>query len=314
MNDGSKYAIGNGKIIAYCSNGNIEELFGPPYSSPSVFSLTTDTSDLSLQERVAKTAIWKNFSQNVTTVDLCHPDALCICRKITALEKTVYNLALHDRIRMDTVRYYDMTGVYTTHTFAALYHILPGNYIYNEYPLTLEQFFIITIDGRCTVNKYSTGNGQEITCEGECEIRFIGGNTLEEAENNYYMVRDQSFQEFYHHTESYWRDYFERQTVFKKLSGFYDEQDLSKIVESTIINIKNQQSAEGGVLAGHNYHLGYVRDQYGAYRCLLKLGCIDEARNILNFYNEIFRVNGYVLNAQGMGVKGLFHFAENDSV
>lgn len=81
-----------------------------------------------------------------------------------------------------------------------------------------------------------------------------------------------------------------------------------------MVAICSQQSKEGGILAGHPYHLAYVRDQYGGARGLLRMGCVAEARRILEHYRHIFSHNGRICNAQAMGVEGIVHFHENDNV
>lgn len=76
--------------------------------------------------------------------------------------------------------------------------------------------------------------------------------------------------------------------------------------------IRAQQHVGGGVQAGHNYHLAYVRDQYGVARGLLAAGAWDEAAAILKFYRKIFQRHGFIATAQAMGVDGVFHIHECD--
>ena len=71
--------------------------------------------------------------------------------------------------------------------------------------------------------------------------------------------------------------------------------------------IRAQQGQNGGVLAGHNYHLSYVRDQYGTFRGLLAMGCLEEAAAIVRFSHDVFARSGRLANAQGIGVPGSFH-------
>jgi hypothetical protein len=78
--------------------------------------------------------------------------------------------------------------------------------------------------------------------------------------------------------------------------------------------VKVQQSAEGAVLAGHAYHMAYVRDQYGVGRGLLALGLTSAARKILEFYWSVWQRHGVIHNAQAAGVDGVFHVHENDDV
>jgi hypothetical protein len=85
-------------------------------------------------------------------------------------------------------------------------------------------------------------------------------------------------------------------------------------MDDTAVLIRCQQGREGGVVAGHHYVLGYVRDQYGVSRGLLALGQLEAARAILEFYWDTWQRHGAIHNAQGIGVPGLFHVHENDDV
>ena len=78
--------------------------------------------------------------------------------------------------------------------------------------------------------------------------------------------------------------------------------------------IRAQQGQNGGVLAGHNYHLAYVRDQYGTFRGLLAMGCLEEAAAIVRFSNDVFARSGRLANAQAIGIANSFHEHENDAV
>ena len=85
-------------------------------------------------------------------------------------------------------------------------------------------------------------------------------------------------------------------------------------MEDTALQIRAQQHKDGGVQAGHNYHLAYVRDQYGVARGLIAMGAWQEARKILEFYRTVFSRWGLIANAQAMGIDGIFHVHENDEV
>jgi hypothetical protein len=85
-------------------------------------------------------------------------------------------------------------------------------------------------------------------------------------------------------------------------------------VEDAAFLLRAQQSDADGIQAGHNYHLAYVRDMYGDFRGLMALGCVEEARKILDFYRQVFARHGVVHNAQAMGTDSAFHVHENDSV
>ena len=89
---------------------------------------------------------------------------------------------------------------------------------------------------------------------------------------------------------------------------------LEDAIEATAVQIKAQQGHDGAVLAGANYHLGYIRDQYGVMRGLLKMGCRDEARAITIRLLGIWKKLGRLHNAHGIDVDGICHVHENDDV
>jgi hypothetical protein len=93
-----------------------------------------------------------------------------------------------------------------------------------------------------------------------------------------------------------------------------DKQLILDQIDHVAVLLKTQQSVEGAVLAGHFYHLGYVRDQYGVSRGFLALGYYEEAKKILDFYWQIWHKFGILHNAQAIGVPGIFHIHENDEV
>jgi len=89
---------------------------------------------------------------------------------------------------------------------------------------------------------------------------------------------------------------------------------ITQASEETTLIIACQQAKEGSVVAGHNYCLAYVHDQYGVSRALLDMGLHQRAREILNFYWNIFQREGIIHNAQSIGRHTRFHVHENDDV
>jgi len=89
---------------------------------------------------------------------------------------------------------------------------------------------------------------------------------------------------------------------------------IDELSESVAFLIAAQQSEDGGIMAGHNYALAYVRDQYGASRGLLALGLREEAKRNLAFrYGKWTRLGG-IRNAESMGHDRARHVHENDDV
>jgi hypothetical protein len=101
----------------------------------------------------------------------------------------------------------------------------------------------------------------------------------------------------------YWRSFTARRHNFadKIPDGYKYKKRMLEAIDSVSVLIKCQQSASGGVMAGHHYNLAYVRDMSGVMRGLLALGYIDEAKSILRFWLYKWRMFGNLLNAEGMG-------------
>src|SRR5450830_1682550 len=60
--DGSTHAMGNGQLVAYGRGPDIPFLYGPPYSSPNIMTLTTECDHPITDEakREPGTAVWRH--------------------------------------------------------------------------------------------------------------------------------------------------------------------------------------------------------------------------------------------------------------
>ncbi|MBQ8752616.1 MAG: hypothetical protein IJZ13_05890, partial [Clostridia bacterium] len=83
------------------------------------------------------------------------------------------------------------------------------------------------------------------------------------------------------------------------------------VCDDVYVLIRTRQSVTGGVLACYRGHMSYVRDNYGTLRGLLAMGAVTEAREMLQFYLDTFRMYGAVHNAQGTDSYA-FHAHENE--
>jgi len=73
-----------------------------------------------------------------------------------------------------------------------------------------------------------------------------------------------------------------------------------------------QQSAGGGIVAGHHYALCYLRDQFGTCEGLLTLGLFDAVRANIDFRFGTWSRYGNLANAECMSGEAIRHFHEND--
>lgn len=317
MNTNAVYMTGNGKMAAAYRNGDLIQVFGPPYSSPSVFksSFVNDEYVRSVPKHKPDAAIWqidlqKEQTVAVTVTDFVLADEPCLVRHIEAAVPVTMRLTSFDDTG-DLFHYVDLQEYN-----GAPYHLFKtrnGNAAYNDYPLPFPQFFALLIRGDAvTVQKENFTF--DITVNGTADILLIGGPSYPECCEAVARISPVPFETLLKNTVLWWSEIFKFVTVRTEIPRTMPQYDsILQAIEDTVINIIVQQGKEGGVLAGYAYHMGYVRDQYGVCMAMLKLGLVKQARQMLQFYIDVFRHNGKILNAQAMGVNGMFHFAENDA-
>ena len=308
------YMTGNGSIAATFEYGSVYEIFGPPYTSPSLFhSRFQDNIKTGEPVRTERAPVWeisvKDDSDGAGSIsDFVHPT-------LPVLVRTV-NWSGSNPL---TINFYPNSGMFDyviphSDTGAWLLKSRCGNYVYNDYPLPFPQYFILKHNGDAEIIK-TEDDSFCIEISGSAELMLIGGPDYPEVCANYNEISEYTANDIKESLINHWNEVFSRMTCFDKIPVNIPRRDeLISTIESGAIGILVQQGLQGGVLAGHAYHLGYVRDQYGVSEGLIGLGLIKEARKVLEFYVDTYNRQGKILNAQGIGVSGLFHFAENDNV
>ena len=215
-----------------------------------------------------------------------------------------------------------------------LFDVPSGRYFYHVYPYPLAVNHQVAWRGPVTLTRQGD-HVYDLECgPGECLLFFVGGVDYPQVIANTETALGSSFELLLEMTRKWWQAFTSSRTDFEarlpqalhpagcsKTSPHTQpgarkpqRERLLQAVDDTAVLIKTQQAAEGAVLAGHNYHMGYVRDQYGVARGLLAMGHIQEARRILEFYWGIWQRYGRLHNAQAAGVEGAFHVHENDEV
>lgn len=317
MSTNAVYMTGNGKIAAVYRGGDIIQVFGPPYTSPSLFA--SCIMDNTLHRKVAKhrpdsaiwqTELWDESSIVACITDFAVADEPCLVRHIDATEPLRIRLYPYE----ENNALFDYAVPQSDRDdFCFLLKTRNGNAAYNDYPLPFPQFYMLVVRGNAETvrtDEYIF----EITVRGKAEVLLIGGPTYPECIEATDRLLAYSYDALLAQTESHWQNIFDQVAVREKISAAVPHREkILQAIEDTVINIVVQQGEQGGVLAGYFYHMGYVRDQFGVCMAMLKLGLTDRAKKMLQFYIDVFRRNGKILNAQAMGVDGMFHFAENDA-
>jgi hypothetical protein len=314
INSFSVHACGNGKVLTYHHNADVFQFFGPFYSLPSFGEIrVTDKykktfNDMAV-EKEPNTNFYTYNVKGAVIKDFCFSEAPVFVRDIEG-DDIVHTISVHDYVMVKDVSF--KYGKSDVKVFEL--KIISGTYIYFSYPLVGHMYASIVISNANGEN--ITFDGRNIYLEGGGRIAFVAGghypDTVEETKKYFELnVEDEKKK-----ARDRYAEYFNNLPDFESMIplDMPMRDTLLKAIESNVINIKTQQHEEGGVIAGYPYHLGYVRDQYGVVRGMLKLGMKEEALGVLYFFLNEFKREGRINNAHGMGLRGVMHIHENDDV
>jgi hypothetical protein len=312
------FCLGNGKMAAYGTGADILQLFGPPYSSPSLAKMTLQDSTIQVSsDRERYTAIWSHTLSRAgvsagTVTDFVDATLPVFIRKISVKTPVSFSLELPGKCRVIPR---ELQGSAFRLSGDLLVESPAGTPFYNDYPMPYKQYLEIAARGSVHVTRAGPGR-YTVRCEpGEGYLYFAGGPLYPDCITNARKALSSPYDSLLALTRSWWQQFARRRHDFRKTlpPGLPMRDKLLDIIDDVSVALKTQQGAEGGVLAGHNYHLAYVRDEYGVSRCLLALGYYREARGILDYYWKIWQRWGVLHTAQGIGVDA-FHIHENDQV
>jgi hypothetical protein len=318
--DGSIACLGNGKLCVYERGPNIIQLFGPPYSSGSIMCIDVGGQELTCEsQRRIHTAIWDHrFSSGgktiATVTDFVDTELPCFARKVYAENAISFLITFAKGEKAVPAK--DAAAM-SNADVGLLIETPAGKPIYNDYPFPTRQYHRIAIQGNAALRKGSVENTWEILCnKGETTIYISGGPGFPECTTSIEKALDIGYEKLAKRTTVWWQDFSNRRYDFNSIlpKNAKHRQRLLRAIDDVSVLIKVQMSEDGGVLAGHNYHLAYVRDQYGVARCLLALGYLDEVRVMLVRDWRIWQRYGTLHNAAAIGVDGIFHVHEDDDV
>jgi len=305
--------MGNGKLCAYGQGPDILQLFGPPYSSPSLIGVDLGSENITVHsKRIPQTAVWEHsLSCKSEFTDFVDWDAPCFVRMIKTLSPLTLNVKLENVTEViDNTKQFESCGI----SGGYLLYAQAGAHFYNDYPLNKKTYFQLLLSGG--MKHTQKDDCIEITINNDAELYIVGGVDYPEVCLNTEKVIKTGSEAMLNKTMSAWKAFSARKNDF--MQELSDEvplrSELSEMIDAVAVCIKAQQAEDGGVLAGHRYHMAYVRDQYGVFRGLLKLGYNEEAKGILSFYWNIWKRKGFIACAQPMGEPSSFHVHENDDV
>ena len=322
------HALGNGALCVYGRGVDVLQIFGPPYSSPSMLGIQAIDSSYRIESsRIPETAVWKHrvitssgdeaeltdFISNEGCSFVRHVETSFPVRfRVGACTEDRYAPYAQDvTVKADgrlTKRYGRVTSGYRV-------SIASGVPFYSNYKAPKGYEYHIITTGAMSLESDPNDPKQLIleVRSGEGALYVVVGPSVSELKRHVAAVMEMSYDEQLETCEKEWKCYSSEQTAFRVNRFAGDRlQEFNRAVDDIGVLIRSQQGEQGGVLAGIVYHMAYVRDQYGVFRGLLAMGHEAEARKILEFYFGIWQEFGYIKNAQAIGYSGIFHRHEND--
>jgi hypothetical protein len=310
--DGSVHVVGNGRICAYGQGPDLIQVFGPPYSGPWWGSLTVEGEGQScVSTRESGAAVWTHELSDgqgpvASFTDFAAGGTTAIIRRFACRRP----LRLRHRpghVHPGGSRTVDDTAARLPAGVGVSRHILVprGCVFYGKYPFPEDGHAVLQVLGQVTAWAVEAETVLELAGEGM--LLLVGGPDLPTAVQQAEEVRQLGAEALLVRTRAAWRSFQARRRPLAEA-----EAGAADMADSVAVLIKAQQGESGGVLAGHNYHLAYIRDMYGASRGLLELGLYDEARAILDSLWATWQAQGAVHTAQPIGLHTPVHIHEED--
>ena len=290
--NGAIHALGNGQLAAYGNGPDLIQVFGPPYGSPSFLSLRVQRQGTWIYVREPGAAIYTHTSGDISIqewVDGVLPVYVRDIRTTTPVE-LVLSWPEHVRVAANN-------GQLTVWSAAG------SMMIYTLNPTRRPVYHQIAVVGADTTLQ---PDGLHIHCNGHATVYIAGGPEWPEAVTHVETIMAQGVEASLESARWYWRAYASQRGPIPEA--------LVDVADDVATLIHAQQATDGGVLAGYNYHMAYVRDQYGVHRGLLAMGHYSEAEAIMRFYWDIWQRAGRIHNAHASGVPYTKHIHENDDV
>jgi len=320
--DGSVHCLGNGRLCAYAQGPDIIQLFGPTYSTTTIGSLTLRQPGVTCQSRrVMGAAIWRHTIQTqgqtiAVITDFVDTEEPAFIRQMEITAPLEFAFHPDKGIRM-TANDAAMQAAGANAGFLTETPIGRPSVPFGNYPIPFAFFHQFAWRGN--VERIPGTPSDTIGLRflpGPATLYITGGPGLADCIANMKEVLAIPYDDTLARTRASWAAFTAKGDDFAAQipSGVPMRERLLQVLDDVAVLIKAQQAAEGGIIAGYPYHLGYVRDQYGTHRGLVALGHEEMSRDILGFYYNVFKAHGQIHNAQAFGIPGLFHVHENDEV
>ena len=312
------HAIGNGKVCAYAKDADLTGIFGPTYSSPTLLTVSLETPATVQAAPVDLTGVWEVSLDGGAARMRDFADA-GKCVFVRKIDKVSSALSFRVELLPETRAYREehLTVEASSKRGASSawrIKVSEGVPFYSAYASPSEYHAEVFTTGG--VRLESTGDPfvLNLVAEGKGALYVVMADSSESLDKELRRVRPRFTGCALRRSLRFWkrtqRNLPEVGTEVLFPAGAAELDSTLRLVSNYVIA---QQDAGGGILAGKNYHMAYVRDQYGNSRGLLAMGHLERARELLDFYYRIWCKHGLIHNAQPMGNDGPFHCHEDDN-
>lgn len=306
------HAIGNGRVCVYAKDADLTGVFGPTYSSPTLLTATLETPLQEVQPAtVRQSDVWhislRGEGGEGWICDFVSPKGNLFVRQFDTETPLRFRVELLPETRAYRAEHLKAAPVPMRRASSAWrISVTEGVPFYSAYASPSAYHALLYTTGGVRLEDAQEDGILTLTVSGK------GAFAVAFADSPQALDRQRT-------PRSAWAlNRLRRQSVrawerTQRVLPQVADPELDSTVRMISNYVLAQQDEGGGILAGKNYHMAYVRDQYGNSRGLLAMGHIDRARDLLDFYFRIWEKHGLIHNAQPMGNNGAFHCHEDDN-
>ena len=305
------HCLGNGSALFYGRGPEFAFVYGPGYSNPSFGEMKLE-SGARLEARTWRVDGRNEWRHEISSAggvaeiaDALDPEFDVLKRRIRTDIPLSFRFHTRPQAKLRWYKSYPCAGAARGVVMALVQVSTPYNC---DLLATAEEVrMYILADGTAR-----TVEGGVDVAPGEAEISVVLSRPPEMEKTLAFAV---SGADVFARSAADWTRFFSRGAEVRSRipAGHPFRREIEEMLFDIPALIRCQQARSGGVMAGHEYPMAYVRDQSGVLKGLLAMGYVDEAEKIVRFWNGKFRQYGNLVNAEVMsGHEGRMVF--NDEV
>ena len=306
-------AMGNGDVCVFAQGPDIAHFYGPPYSSPDLLQLLSETELPGVLTDTARrelgSAIWHHTLQRDGATALAFTEFVAAGRPVYVREFK----CMKPGIRWDLIPHPSSVFVESPSVCGAWQQTISPGETFVHYPAILGTTCWAILSGTCRAEAGPAGKLSIHLEPGSGSVAIVSMNDYPAGVALTESVRDRGTACLLGPTRQWWHDFSERRLAASPSLRLLPEPDAESL-DAVAVMMKSQCSSTGGALIGALLPMAYIRDLYGGSRGMLALGMFEEARNLLLFRLRKFQTFGNLHTAESIGTDSARHVHENDEV